>query len=649
MASGVVFLSDDHLILDFPYDTNQVNEIKKISGAKWDKAARVWRAPMTALTEIRDFANKHHFQIDPQVAVFDLPTGVESIEAGLTREGEYVIVAFPYDAVKVRMVKQIPGVTWHAKSKAWRAPISSLSQAIAWAEKFDLPIDDELRDEAEQISGRRSEMIAASRLTDASIDIDGFVGNPFPYQRAGIAYASKSRRCFIADDMGLGKTLQAIGTLEHSHSEFAPSYPAVVVCPPKLVLNWVKEYEKWLPGRKVAAVVDRKTFPDDYEVVVVGWSNLSHWADRLTKHRSYVFDESHSAKNPTAQRTKAAVKVTKTAPSDGIVLCLTGTPITNRPAEYAPQLQILGKLDKFGGLYGYYRTYCAAFKDRWGHWHIDGASNLDDLNDRLRGEGLYVRRTKDQVLKELPPVLHDAVVIEGDAASMREYRKAEEDIVAYLVERAKQIALELGVSPKSAAVRAKMAAESNEHLVRFSVLRRLAAKAKMDAVAEFIEGHVEAGQKVVVAAHHREITGDLSAKYGGLHIIGGQKTDDVERVKAEFQSNPDAKVIVLSIQAAKEGHTLTSSQNVLFVELPWTWADVEQTYSRCHRIGQKGSVTSTYMLCSGTVDEEIYGLIQRKREVVKAAVEGGESGSVDVGKELVNKFLQLGFGNDLSL
>lgn len=645
--NGHIDLSDDHLVIDFPYDADQVAEIKKITGAKWDKVNRVWRAPMTSLTAVREFATRHNFTTSPDVDTFTLPAQPATVtRTGLSLDGEYVLIDFPYDPVKVRMVKQIPGVTWSAKTKGWRAPLASLSTAISWATKFDLPVPDELSEFASRQEEQASEMIAASRATDADVVIPGFQGDPFPYQRAGIAHAAKSRRCFIADDMGLGKTAQAIGALELADGE-RESYPAVVVCPPKLVLNWAKEYEKWLPHRKVATILDRKKMPEDYDVVVVGWSNISYWADQLVKHKSYIFDESHSAKNPQAQRTKAAVKLTKTAPKDAMILMLTGTPITNRPAEYAPQLQILGKLDKFGGLYGYYRTYCAAFKDRWGHWHLDGASNLDQLNDRLRAEGLYIRRTKEQVLTELPPVLHDKVVVEGDGAAMREYRKAEADIVAYLVERARRLAEEMGMSPGSAAVRAKMAAESNEHLVRISVLRRLAARAKMEAVHEFVGGHLEQGMKVVIAAHHREIVEELSHKYGGLRIMGGQDAASVEAVKSRFQgeSCEDAPVIVLSIQAAKEGHTLTASQNVLFVELPWTWADVAQTFSRCHRIGQTGSVTSTYLLCSGTVDEEIFGLLERKREVVRAAVEGGESGTVDVGKEIVGKFLQLGLDN----
>jgi SWI/SNF-related matrix-associated actin-dependent regulator 1 of chromatin subfamily A len=102
-------------------------------------------------------------------------------------------------------------------------------------------------------------------------------------------------------------------------------------------------------------------------------------------------------------------------------------------------------------------------------------------------------------------------------------------------------------------------------------------------------------------------------------------------------------VIVLSIQAAKTGHTLTAAQDVLFMELPWTPADVDQTYSRCHRLGQKGSVTATYLLCEGTVDELMYDLIAAKRSVVDVATDGGiVDGGESVGQALVGLFTQRG-------
>ena len=618
--AGYVFISGDELVLDFPYDKTLVAGIKKIPGAKWDKLSKVWRAPMTSVEIIRRFAMSAGMVVERDILVFDAPAPPREI-FGLRQEDGWIYLGFAYDPVKVRSVKSLPGVTWHAKTMAWRVPMTAIREAIAWADKFGEDVPEDLRTIAEDIANEQDKRTQDSRSTDADISVDGLVGELLPYQRAGIKYAANARRCFIADDMGLGKTLQAIATLEYVHD----SYPVVVVCPPTLVLNWAKEYQKWLPNRRVATVANRTELPDrdTYDVLVVGYSNIDHWQNLLKGHRSYVFDESHYVKTPTAKRTKAAIKMARSAPKEGIVLCLTGTPITNKPAEYASQLDILGELNKFGGLWGFYRRYCGAFRDRFGQWHIDGATNLEELNKTLRAT-CYIRRTKDQVLLELPDVRHSPVYVEMDAKSTAEYKKAKDDIVQYVVERARQIAKELGEPIGSSAVRAKMRAESNEHLVRISVLRRIAAKAKTKAVEEYVQSLIDAGEKVVIAAHHREIVTDLANKYGGRKIQGGMDVSEVEKMKQEFQEMnvSEAPVIVLSIQAAKTGHTLTASSNVVFVELPWTPADVDQTYSRCHRLGQKNAVNAIYFLAQDTIDEEIFSLIEEKRGIVTAAIEG---------------------------
>jgi len=639
MSIVKLFLDHNEIILDFPFDAGQVEEIKRISGARWDKIGRVWRLPITSINEGREFALRHNFEVTVDALKFSVPIpAIGRTGARVYVDNGMAVIRVPYERVIIKAIKQIPGITWDSKMLAWKAPLTSITNIITWAKSFGVTVDNELMDMAAQVETEMTELIQASRSVDAEIQIPELQGALLPYQKAGVSYAARARRTFIADDMGLGKTLQAMSTLEYVHD----SYPAVVVCPPSLVLNWASEYSKWYPHRKVATVTNRKSFPDagTYDVVVVGYSNIATWEKQLSKHRSYVWDESHYLKTPTSQRTKAAVKIARSAPKEGLVLCLTGTPVTNRPNEYASQLDVLGRLKDFGGLWGFYRRYCAAYQDSFGQWNISGHSHLDELNDRLRGT-CYIRRTKDQVLSELPPVVHSKLLVEGSSQAMKEYKKAENDIILYIAERARQLAIEQGKSQYGAAISAMIRAEANEHLVRLSVLRRLAAKAKMEVAHEWITERIEAGRKVVVAAHHRDIVDEIARKYGDLRIQGGMKVEEVEENKRKFQqlTVDKAPVIVLSIQAAKTGHTLTASEECLFIELPWTPADVDQTYSRLHRIGQQGSVTATYLLTKDTIDEEIYQLIERKRSVVNASVEGGEFANEDSAVQLILNLL----------
>lgn len=598
----------EELIFVFPYNKQQVAEVRRVPKAKWDPVRRVWTAPLTSLQPAIAFAQKWGFDVERDLRMLELPDGAPRSEVQVVDDTIHIHV--PYDRVAVTAVKRIPGVKRDPDAQAWVAPLTSLTAALKYADDFSLTVPDRLRDLEARGSSEATRLMAlsASRAGDIAVgDI------PLrPHQRAAVEYALATGRTFICDDMGLGKSITSIAAVEA-----AGAYPAVVMCPPNLTLNWRAEYQQWLPGRTVAVVRNRKDFPTDYDVVIVGHSNIDHYQEQLKGHRGYILDESHAFKNFDAKRTKAAVKITKKAP---MVLCLTGTPITNRPAEFAPQLQILGRLEDFGGKVGYWRYYCAGFKDQWNRWNISGASHLDELNDRLRGSCM-VRRRKEDVLDDLPPVLHNRQIIE---VGLTEYRKAEADIVRYVTERAREIAEELGVSPGAAAVRAKMAAESQEHLVRISVLRRLSALAKFDSVVAMVEELRDEGRKVVLAAHHRDVVSGLAERFGGLRIQGGMSTDEVEAHKSRFQTDPAADVITISMEAAKTGHTLTAAADVVFVELPWTPADVDQTYSRCHRIGQKGTVTAHYLLAADTIDMRIYDLIEQKRDVVDAATDGAE-------------------------
>ena len=602
---GRMTLADDHLLLKWPFDRAEVDSIKLIPGAKWDRVHRAWRVPVTSLGPAREFAANIGLTIDPDVLILDVPLHKNPV-SGLKMDDKYVYMSFAYDPVRVREVKKIPGITFDSKSKAWKAPISSIAQAIAWSKAFRVHIPDEIIQEADRIKTKMENALLESRSTGAEIVIAGF-DKLMPYQKAGVQYAKNRRRCFIADEMGLGKTLQAIAAVEEMHRS-APIYPVVVVCPANLTLNWAKEYAKWLPERRVGVVSGRKQFPEHgtYDVLVVGYPNLAAWQAQLTGYGGYIFDESHYLKTYSAQRTKAAIKIVRRASKNAPVLLLTGTPVASRPAEYVAQLDLLGQLDSFGGRWGFYRRYCDAHRDKFGQWRLDGHSNLEELNSTLRST-CYIRRTKEQVLTELPPIFESTMYFEGSEGAKRDYDAAEADLGAWLEQNGRTN-------------------NAPEQIARISVLRRLAAEAKLPGVFELIDEMVESGRKVVVAAHHRDIVNAIATRYGGLKIQGGMSVVEVEDAKRRFQENPveDSPAIALSIEASKTGHTLTAAQDIVFVELPWTPADVQQTYSRLHRIGQIGSVRVTYALMADSIDEDIHRAISRKEQVVAGAVDGGD-------------------------
>jgi len=133
-----VKLIDNQIILDFPYDKEQVDEVKKISGSKWDKVSKVWRIPMSSVTEAREFAMRHSFPIDTELLLITPP--VRKASNSIIIDDGWIFITFPYEKVIINSVKKIPSITWNATKKAWRAPITSVNDVIKWAEYFDIEV-----------------------------------------------------------------------------------------------------------------------------------------------------------------------------------------------------------------------------------------------------------------------------------------------------------------------------------------------------------------------------------------------------------------------------------------------------------------------------------------------------------------------------
>lgn len=619
MSDKQILLADpDTLILQSPYDPAEVKDTKRVTGARWDRVRRVWTFPISSLPQVTRLARKHGIWMDATLASVKLPEHPVG-EARLELASDHIRIVFPHDPIMIAAVKQVPGAVF--EKKKWRVPLTSIAEVKVFAGRFNVEVPEDQKAELaaieEEVTRESRKLKAMSTREDGeTVDIPGFVGELMPFQRAGVNYILETRRTFVADEMGLGKTVQAIAAIEA-----ADEYPALIVCPPSLTLNWEKEWNRFAPARTTQVVAGRQGELDAglADVTVIGDAILDARKGQLKEFASVVFDESHRFKNFDAKRTKAAIR---TAKGKNMVLCLTGTPITNRPAEYAAQLDILGHLGDYGGRWPFYKRYAGAFKDRFGQWNISGAAHLDELNERLRST-CYVRRVKSQVMTELAPVRDERLWVEGVPSVMKKYAKAEDDIIEFVAQRAAELAVQLGKPPGSAAVHARIRAESAEHLVRLAELRQLAAQAKLPAALEWVEERVEAGLSVVVAAHHRPIVDELAAAWGDVKIQGGMSTTQVEANKQAFQDG-EAPVIVVSIAAGGVGHTLTRAQDMLFVEHPWTPADLDQMVARIHRKGQDGSVLVTHMLTDGTMDADMLSLLGEKRRVVDAATEGGE-------------------------
>jgi SWI/SNF-related matrix-associated actin-dependent regulator of chromatin subfamily A-like protein 1 len=447
---------------------------------------------------------------------------------------------------------------------------------------------------------RASETVRLSYAEDAELDGLELGGVLHPFQRAGVRYALERRRTFIADEQGLGKTVQALATLEADDA-----FPAIVVCPASMKLMWEREASIWLPKRKVA-VLDGRTSATwteealEAEIVVLNYDILDSQEERLTAlgARALVLDESHYVKNPGARRTKSAIRLAERLPDGALRLALTGTPILNRPEELISQLRALGRLRDFGSGARLSRRFRAASSDDRLHWNLRA--------------NCYVRRTKEQVLPQLPAKRHDTVPVL--LSNEAEYRLAERDVVAWLQ------TLPLDLRTLDAKVAAALRAEQ---LVRLNNLRQLAVNGKLPTALAWISDFLASGEPLVVFAEHVATQHAVLERFPDAeHILGADSTPNRQRAVDTFQREDGPQLIVCSMKAASQGITLTRASNVAFLELDWTPARHDQAEDRLHRIGQESAVSAWYLLAPDTIDETMAELLERKRSLIDAVTDG---------------------------
>jgi SWI/SNF-related matrix-associated actin-dependent regulator of chromatin subfamily A-like protein 1 len=439
---------------------------------------------------------------------------------------------------------------------------------------------------------RRSRATSAEPIEDVAACLGGELA---PFQWAAVHYALEARRCFLADEQGLGKTVEALATLEADGA-----FPAIVVCPASLKLNWQRETAHWLPHRSVALVEGRAVVAATADITILNYEIVAAHRDGLSRirPRALVVDESHYVKNPQAKRTQAVRRLAGVVVEGGLKLALSGTPVLNHAEELVSQLRVIGRLEDFGSGAQFTRRFRGELSEERLHWHL-----------RRR---CFVRRLKSEVLPQLPAKRQ--VVVPVALSNTTEYRLAEEDVIAWL--RSQPLDLRELNAKIAATLRA-------QRLAQLGTLQRLAARGKLAAALSWIADFLASGEPLVVFARHVEVQEALLARFpDALHIIGRDSAAAREAAVRAFQAPDGPQLLVGATRVAGQGITLTRASNVAFLELEWTPAMHDQAEDRCHRIGQHDAVTAWYLLAADTIDETMAALIQRKRGVIAAVTDG---------------------------
>jgi SWI/SNF-related matrix-associated actin-dependent regulator of chromatin subfamily A-like protein 1 len=476
-----------------------------------------------------------------------------------------------------------------------------IEQLDAFLALHDVPLDAAAKDVLADLREEHDEALEAIRASRATSgeplpEVAAVLGGELePFQWAGVRYALDARRAFLADEQGLGKTVEALAALEADGA-----FPAVVVCPASLKLNWEREARRWLPHRSVAVVQGRVAVPPTGDITILNYEIVAAHREALARRnpRALVIDEAHLVKNPQAKRTQAVRRLAEGVAPGGLRLALTGTPVLNHADELISQLRVIGRLEDFGSGARFARQFRGQLSEERLHWHL-----------RRR---CFVRRLKSEVLPQLPAKRQ--VVVPVELSNRRDYRLAEEDVIAWLREQP------LDLKELDARIAATLRAE---RLAQLGTLQRLAARGKLHAALAWIHDFLASGEPLVVFARHVEVQNAVLERFpDALHLVGRDSVIEREQAVRAFQEPDGPQLIVGATRVAAQGITLTRASNVAFLELEWTPAMHDQAEDRCHRIGQRDAVTAWYLLAADTIDETMAELIQRKRGLVAAVTDG---------------------------
>lgn len=455
--------------------------------------------------------------------------------------------------------------------------------------------------------------IASSRATTAPTDFtvpcpSGLAFRPF--QLAGINFALTHKNCLIGDEMGLGKTLQAIGVINSD-----PSIRRVLcIVKASIKINWERELTKWLTRDMSVGIANGGALPAT-DVVVINYDILKKHIDaiRAVQWDLLIVDECHLIKNPKAQRTvlvlgkwdRDPAKLVPAIPAKRRIF-MTGTPIVNKPIELFP---LLKTLDPFGlgkNRMTYAKRYCNAHINSYGYWDYNGASNLDELQRRLRST-IMIRRLKSEVLRELPPKQLQIIVMPTTDPAILELLQDE---------------LRTYDDTQDANLKTRSTA-----FERIAKLRHDIAVAKIPMCVEFIRDALDENDKIVVFAHHHDVVNALMTAFADIDAVKlTGETPMVARQEAidRFQNDPACRLFVGNIQAAGAGITLTAAQHCIFVEQDWTPGNMHQAEDRLHRIGQEGSVLIQHLVLNDSLDAKMAVTIDTKQDTIDQALDTGD-------------------------
>lgn len=509
----------------------------------------------------------------------------------------------------------------------------------------NIVIDQSLKpivDKVKQVQQKKLQQIQMLNLPD----------NLYLFQKQAISQmVQMQRNILLASAPGCGKSCMSALYL----AKKPDSYPALVICPASLKINWQMEFFKWTPEIKTFVINGRESYNDQQlidkakqaDIVIVnydilgkedkqkaeaeknriaiakenGWKYrkafipVKGWVDVFNEQFSFhtvVCDECQFIESSKAIRTRAVIQLT--VDKSIKKLFLSGTPFETKVRQFYNACHILAP-DMFPDEYKFLYRYCDPKHNGFG-WQFNGLSNVEELRQKL--SLFMIRHRKEDVLSQLPAKQKIPIYLEMD----KKFRKQYDDLEQQMLE----------------------SKDGLPQLQKLAELKSVLAEIKIEPTVQYIKDMLEIEDKIVVFVYHKSTYQALMEKFKGQAVGINGDTPVLKRQPQviAFQNDPNIKLFIGQVQAASTGLTLTASHVVIFTEWGQTVAQMEQASDRIHRIGQTADrCLIYYLIVKDTVDEGPVGNLNAHAADIDAVLDGKtDSSFLDVDDAMIAKVKQ---------
>ena len=543
-------------------------------------------ASRTLIHEIARFRKIEQIRREAGPLTASVHETISALTAAVTIRSRFRWI-FSFGAAKTDTIRAIGDILTYCRSAEYNLVKSLISQ---YGEAENMGVLDAIEDfkknsasyyaiiERMTGAGAKRELVYSSvpaqlaeEIDAFPLNLDRFKGNLRAYQEFGTRYILTMKRVLLGDEMGLGKTIQAIAAMTHLYGENRQSR-FLVVCPASVMINWCREIQKFsdIPVNLLHGPLLEDallSFTELGGAAVTNYESMGKIVGTIDNHLTLsmlVIDEAHYIKNPEAKRTQYIHALDDESES---ILLMTGTPLENKVGEMCELIGFV-RPDMVENV----RTYA-------------GMRQLPAFREMLAP--VYLRRQRDMVLDELPPL-----TVEEEWCEM-----TAEDAAAYGVE---------------------VMGGNFMGMRRVSYLQEdLRTSSKTQRLFELCDQAMEDRQKVIVYSYFRETIRKVCDFLGPVvigSITGSTPPEERQDLIDRFSQTPEGAVLVCQIQAGGTGLNIPAAGIVIFCEPQIKPSLTWQAISRVYRMGQVQNVLVYHLLCENTVDEAMQEILAVKEE-----------------------------------